>query len=298
MGAVGSVTTTSGFTLISQVANPQVIGVEYQVTSSRSASASIAWANNGNAGVGIADAIEASTTSTSSGGGYNTPTLIQGPYQAASGFPNGTFTLTMASTPIVGDVLILAAGRDANLGAATISSISQAGVTWSNVIYDINGPTTDSGIWMGVVSAGAGAIITINVTGGTGGFTSTIVSRQWSGISGVDNTAINGGTISANSDTGITPTTSQTVELWVGAIYASNDALGPSHLATQSSPTNGFTLLDGVSSGIAAGGGGNEQNSLGYLYRVVFATGTADSGTTLATSGVWSGAIATFRASP
>jgi len=202
------------------------------------------------------------------------------------------FTITMGSTPISGNVLILAIGiRCGTSLYITVSSISQTGVTWSLVIQKKAVPSLyymDTEIWIGIVGTGAGTVITVTLTGTlpTNGEAVADVC-EYSGVLTVgylDKTATNSG---ANStpDTGTTATTTQADELWIGSTSAEG--------ADQTTPRNGFTLLDGVQLC-----GFDEYNSEAYLEKIVSATGTANSGTTCPYNTDWVGCIATFKASP
>jgi len=197
--------------------------------------------------------------------------------------------VTLDSAPTNGNLLVLTFAIDGWNGAHSINSITQTGVTWT-LQKQGNGFSwmDDIEIWAGVVGAGANAALTVNITGVA--FLNAIVNVcENSGLltSGfLDKTATNTGATSTAGDTGTTATTTQADELWVGVVGAAQTAD-----VSQSSPTNGFTLLDGVNivqSGV--------HTSSCYLEKIVSATGAANSGTTLANSGHWGGCIATFKA--
>jgi hypothetical protein len=195
-----------------------------------------------------------------------------------------SFKVTLTSTPISGDVIVLTFGDYYMLGSVVvkISSISQTGVTWAKVINSTfnDGGWGDSEIWFGVVGSGASKNVTLTLSGSP---TSAVADAcEYSGVATsnyVDKTAINSGD-GTPSDTGTTATTTQANELWIGSIAVASDT-------TQSNPTNGFTLLDGNYYGLV---------SEAYLEKIVPATGTADSGTTLDMNNAWAGCIATFKA--
>lgn len=216
--------------------------------------------------------------------------------QGASGYAqgsgiiaSGTFTVTLQQAPVSGNLLILNFNGGASGANPTISGITQTNVAWSVAIAEDSGVAPDSEIWKGAVSASAGTVITVTVAGGTGTWYYELADVcEWSGLSGVvDKTAVNAGGTSSATSTGTTAATTQTVELWIGAISASF-----SSSQAQSAPTNSFTLLDGADKSLAG-----QHVSTGYLYYVASSTGTASSGTTLANSGTNSGCIATFYAS-
>jgi hypothetical protein len=195
----------------------------------------------------------------------------------------------MGSAPTNGNLLLLTftSYRNDALGRyATISSISQTGVTWIKQISKTNPTdldhTQDTEIWAGVVGSGASATITITLAyyANAGGIADVC---EYSGMltSGfLDKTATNSG-LSSSPDTGTTATTAQADELWIGCT-------GLNGSRSQSTPTNGFTLLDGAV---------YSSCSCAYLEKIVSATGTANSGTTGSGSAYWAGCIATFKAS-
>ena len=84
---------------------------------------------------------------------------------------------------------------------------------------------------------------------------------------------------STHTVTGTTATTTQAKELWIGGITVEASA-------SQTTPTNGFTLLDGATTGVST--------SVAYLENIVSTTGTASSGTTIS-SNSYVGCIATFK---
>lgn len=196
-----------------------------------------------------------------------------------------SFTVTLTSTPTSGNILILTASIRADDGASTsINSITSTNVTWSKAV-EKNGNVSGSAwfndsIWEGIVnSSGAGTTVTVTLN-------RTPVSNadgvanicEYSGLGSaiVDKTAFNNGN-SANPDTGTTATTTQANELWIGSTTINEN---------QSTPTNSFTLLDGAK---------NVNIGNGYLERIASSTGAANSSTT-ATSDIWFGVIATFKA--
>ena len=223
---------------------------------------------------------------------YQTPTLVQGPAQGyAGGAGSGSFNINLSQTPTNGNVLILCYIANATTNPASVSSISQTGVSWTSAFTF--GYTEDCEIWIGIVSSGAGTTITVNYSGGSGGSYGEIADVcEWSGVvtgSYLDQTAANNGGHSATLDTGTTSTTTQTVELWIGVVGGESNSSISGDL---SSPTNGFTLLDGVPVNVAT----SVYMVEGYLYEIVSTTGKADSGATSPSSIYWSGCIATFKA--
>lgn len=215
----------------------------------------------------------------------STPVRVQG---NAKGTTTGSsITVTLTSTPINGDVIVLTFG-DSNLTYSTISSITETGVNWSTALGNPQVQSEkslghiDTEIWIGLVnSTTASKTITVTLAGkATLGATADVC--EYSGINTtvfLDKTATASGG-STTLLTGTTSATAQTNELWVGDIGVQQYA--------QSSPTNSFTLLDGTVS---------NSFSEAYLEHIVNATGTAGSGTTISNSMSYAGCIATFEAS-
>ncbi len=215
-------------------------------------------------------------------------TLVQGPAQGsfqAQGITD-SFTVTLNSTPTIGNLLIATVGvsdvRDGN----TVYSLSQSGVTWTQQVYNSqNG--VDAEIWAGTIGSGASSSITITLTSlGTDATVSYAVADicEYSGLATfgfLDQVAINNGNVGLQTDTGTTLTTSQPSELWIGAIATNNYA--------QETSTNGFVLFDGQDN--------NGNGGLAYLQNIVSVMGQANSGTSLPAYAVWSGCIATFATS-
>lgn len=171
----------------------------------------------------------------------------------------------------------------------TITSITQTNVVWAKNASKTN--TYVSGgfvglnaeIWVGVVSASASANISISLTG-TGDTSNYEVGNvcEYSGLAATgffDQSQTSSGT-SAAPATGTTATTTQASELWIGVTLS---------VLNQTTPTYGFTLLDGV---VYVG------VSNAYLENIVSATGAANSSTTIASSQRWAGCIVTLKAVP
>ena len=228
---------------------------------------------------------------------YFTIVLVQGgPSNPARGTStSSSISVTMALTPIQGNLLIAVIGTFAS-SYATVSSITQTGVTWTglgNPQAQFEGATLnpyyeDCEIWVGVVGSSAQTSITINlaVNADFGGIADVC---EWSGLatsSFLDQVASNGNvsTGTTTPDTGQTPITNKASELAIGAIMVTG-SLTP----TQGSPTNGFTMLDGAYDGL--------YSSLAYLYNILSSTGQQQTSTTIPISPTWfAGCIATFKA--
>jgi hypothetical protein len=172
------------------------------------------------------------------------------------------------------------------LSYLTISSISQTGVTWSRAkqsqLIDGLGNYYNIEIWTGNVGSGAspGITLTLNISGTPTTVNAIVDVCEYAiPFPSIDQTASNSGQ-STTSDTGTTATTSTAYELCVGGTFSWNDT-------NQTSPTNGFNLLDGaLFQGIT---------SLSMLEKFVSSIGTANSGTSLGTYSYWVGCVITIE---
>jgi hypothetical protein len=188
-----------------------------------------------------------------------------------------TIPVTMAQSPAQGNLLIAVISLGQYEGQVT--SITQTGVTWT-VQSNLYASSYDVEIWAGVVGASADTAVTVNTNAASLGNGATAAIYEFTGLltSGfLDKVSNNSGT-GTLLDTGTTAQTTQPNELWVGGVTFShgNDPINP---------TNGFTMPFGS----------NEQYmSSAFLYKIVSATGQANSGVTNSPSDVWVGCIATF----
>jgi hypothetical protein len=220
-------------------------------------------------------------------GGSNTLPIYGGiaRIQYKNGYATATTTIscTLTSTPIQYNTLILTSGSRRTGGTVYISSISQTGVTWTVQIR--KSYTIYAEIWMGqVTSASAGTLITATYSQslGTNGY-GVINVCEYSNIAldvPLDKTA-SAGASSQYPLTGTTATTTATYELWVGCTV--------SLLNTQYTPTNGFTLIDGVKVD------GENGLSNAFLEKIVSSKTTAYSSTSQGGTANYAGCIATFR---
>jgi len=198
----------------------------------------------------------------------------------------------LSQTPTSGNLLIAVVGTQSNSPGDTVSSISETNVSWTKQI-STDGSGWDSEIWAGIVGSNASTSITVNLSSAlAGAVTGAIVDIcEYSGLltSGyLDRTTTNSGN-SVLGTTGTTTTITQATELWVGTIWVATHGT-----VTQSSPTNGFTLLDGAQIGLAGGAGWD--GSLSYLESIVSTTGAASGGTSWSSSSNYRASIATFEA--
>lgn len=208
-----------------------------------------------------------------------TITRVQGPARGTSA--TTTLSVTMAETPIEGNVLVVVIGLGCSV-EGTVSSIVQTGVTWAKQISKVNGTQCSVELWLGVIGSGASTSVTITLSA-TPSYGSIANICEYSDIATdpLDKTATNSGDTEA-TDTGTTATTTEADELWIGGIGVRN--------SEQDTPTNGFTLIDGVK---------YDNFSVAYLEKIVSSTGAANSGTTGTYLTVkWAGCIATFKMAP
>jgi len=212
---------------------------------------------------------------------------VQGNARGAS--VTATISVTMASPPTSGNVLVLVYGSLGGVAYIKVTSISQVGVTWTQQVSKVYTDDTrlDSEIWFGVVGAGADDDLTVNTDWASGAVYHVADVCEYSGVltaSFLDKTATDSGH-TATPTTGTTAATTQNDELWIGTIDCSKIATD----CTQSLPTNGFTLMDGAF---------YSRLSVSYLEKIVSATGAASAGTTSAAGALTEHAscIATFKA--
>jgi hypothetical protein len=200
--------------------------------------------------------------------------------------PRGTTTgssisITCNATPASGDVLIACVATSGNINPA-ISAIIQTGVTWSVVKEeDDSDRYAYAHIWIGIVGSGAGrgVVVSLNAAANEGAVCDIC---EYSGIATSNYLDARSSAFGVTGpSTGSVSTTSAN-ELWIGCI-----ACGLSSSANQRSPTNGFSLIDGVS---------YSRVSLGYLEKIVNTTGTARSSVTSSRLTGYCGCIATFKA--
>jgi hypothetical protein len=214
---------------------------------------------------------------------------VQGPCRGTT--TGSSISITMDQSPTNGNVIVLDVGTVNQYaeGASVVTSVSQPGVTWSKQ-YSFNlGSSSlvtvvDSEIWYGVIGASAGTTISITLSKDAtwGGVADAC---EYSGMltSGYyDQMHMYGNIGVPTLDTGTTPMTTQANELWIAVITQCTIS------TNLSSPTNGFTLLDGVQSSDCA---------CGYLEKIVTSTGQADVALTGENNNYgWTGIIITFKA--
>jgi hypothetical protein len=209
---------------------------------------------------------------------------------SARGTTTGSsLSVTTSATPTEGNVLIAVVGIRYSSGSAGISSMVQGGVDWQELqtspISGTSGARTKVLILAGIVDSGASSAISITFSGTISAAVADV--KEYNGVSTdfIENhnpdydayTSYSGS--STATDTRASSTTAYTNELWIAGTIARSD---------QSSPLNSFALTDGTTFGGSI--------SVGYLDKIVTSTGTAQTGTTIASSGVWSAVLVTLPA--
>jgi parallel beta-helix repeat protein len=229
----------------------------------------------------------------------------------ASNEPSVQTSLTLASAPFQGDVLISVIGiqgqhttiTDAqgvvtapmSFETAMVSSINETGVVWTRQVRSNSTAfNLNVEIWLGVVVSQASPTITVNLDSVPSNtiMALTIDICEYNGVaanSSLDATAINTG-FGSTADTGLTALTTQPNELWVGAILFESSG-------QPESPTNGFLLVGGQSN--TTGG----RICTAFLEKIVDEQGTANSATTVKYGDeilfcAWVGCLATFSSTP
>jgi hypothetical protein len=189
-----------------------------------------------------------------------------------------TLNPILASNPINGNTLFMAVSTRI-FGVSSVISIMQNNVSWTLIASKDDG-TDKVELWEGTVGALASnsAMITFDKVATM----ANCVLMEFSGsVSTTDVSATN----SANSntpDSGTTAATTAVNELQIAVLAMQND-----YTATMNTPTNGFTLLDGAS---------NNWLTLGALYKIASAIGTANCSVTGYPAGsLWVGLIVTFK---
>jgi hypothetical protein len=87
---------------------------------------------------------------------------IQGPARGTS--TSNSISVTMGQAPVSSNSLVATIGTRGNGAAVSISSITQTGVTWSQAVDTTSG-WQDLAIWLGVVTSGGNASITVSLSG-------------------------------------------------------------------------------------------------------------------------------------
>lgn len=172
------------------------------------------------------------------GGSGGNATLVQGPVRGTCN-SSDTVTVTMVA-PTNGNVLVATIGSH-DASPTTITSITQTNVAWTLQVYKAEGGTgaTAGEIWTGIVSGSPGTTATIVFASSVNEGVADIT--EWSGLDAaslIDQTATSYA-LSATLESGTTVNTAQANELAIAVLISGAYAI-------QTTPSNGFTLLDGA----------------------------------------------------
>ena len=229
--------------------------------------------------------------------GSNEISRVQGNANEST-FSN-TIPINLTATPQDGDVLIAAVGAGCNDSTIGVNKITEGGVRWTPIdSYDI--PSSEvmrphyplesytCEIWIGIVDSGANSSLTVDLTNiATYGATCDVCEynniNTTAPLDQYGNSAIED--YGTSLPTGFTPPTTQSNELWIGAIWTDG--------GQQSTAGGGFVLMDGTANSYG--------NSLSFVEKIVDETGVASSNTTISPltyPSNYVGIIATFRGVP
>jgi hypothetical protein len=207
--------------------------------------------------------------------------FVQGPIKTTASIASGAITCTsLTSTPKSGDTLFLTYMGYGATVRPNISSITQTGVTWTKGRANNTNSNLNVEVWAGSVGAGASKTITVNISGGSGGSYVEIINVcEFKEVysTTANKNAINNGS-GTTLDSGTTLATSQDCEITIAALAGYGNY-------SQSTPTNGYTLLDGAAT---------SGCSLGFLYNTLTKVQTTEVSDTVSNSITWAGAICTY----
>jgi len=212
--------------------------------------------------------------------------LVQGPYRGTGTSSPLVFTNLLGSTPTNGNLLILAiANNSGNSGTnLAVTGITQTGVTWTYV-NSISNFGEQCELWWGLIGSGTSKSITVTLSGNPASLAVVNVC-EWSGITTVSPVDQNGTVANVTSPVTISTSGATTFANELVVVSAGTWNGGATSI---SSPSNGYTLLDGT--------GGSNVATSAYMYKIVTSTGTQS--TTYTDSGAQANrvaVIATFKA--
>ena len=148
---------------------------------------------------------------------YSAPTRVRSGTGATATASATSFRVTMPAAPANGNTLV-AVIATRGTSANRVTSISQAGATWSRATQAANGSGSTTEIWYAPNVSGAAAALTINQAR----LRSAAVVMEYSGLttiaSPLDQVSPGATGNSGTPSTGTTPTTTQSSEVWVGGI--------------------------------------------------------------------------------
>jgi autotransporter-associated beta strand protein len=242
---------------------------------------------------------------------YNTPSRVQtatngGGYWA--GTTNGSFTVTLASPPANGNLLVALINTD-RTNAPMVTGITQNSgtVNWTYATSSSGliglGYGAETEIWYAtnVQNAGKSATITFKAPGIAIRLGAAAVVAEYSGVAtsgALDQTATNSAYHSASYSTGTTPTTTQANELWVAGIGILNGGPSNGTYVTVSSYSPGWQVADYCDkSWLLASTNTYYYDTIYMLDTNVTAIGQANCSGNLSANTNWAAVIATFKAS-
>lgn len=210
----------------------------------------------------------------------NSPNIIQEAHNSADNV--SSFTVTLPSTPAVGNSVYLLLASDAPANQAT--SITATGMTFT--LVERHNTNSNVEIWHAEnIGPTPGTVITVHTTAGPNAFIAfALEAFNVETSSSTDQFTGSSGT-SVSPDSGTTGATAQADELFLAILQQTGAG------QTFSAPTNLFTLADQLDDT-----GATIHAAL--LYKSVSVVGTANTTVTSSTSAAWEGAIATFKAAP
>ena len=205
---------------------------------------------------------------------------LTGQRNSTGGAASTSVVFTYPSTPTQGNLLVAAFTWR---GDTTVSAVPAG---WTLATAAGNGSGLDGAIYYKIAGAGESTTPTwtLSVSNKFAGCAS-----EWSGIAAAPLDKTNNNTGNSTAGTcGLTGTLSQANELIV-AMFGNIDTY------TWASHDNSSTeILEKASTGAGA----SSRNNTSLATRIVSATTSVNYGATLSTSGIWSSAVATFKADP
>jgi len=210
-------------------------------------------------------------------------TRVQGHVRGTAN-SGSTIVATFASPPTTANTIVLLMSL---ITSASVLSIVETAVTFErSPVVSNNGSGWIDGIWIGAVTGSGGTSLTVTLSTNLANYEGCVIDAcEYAGTLTLDKIATDWGSSETHGHTGVTATTVNPEELWIGLI-AGSSSVSPA----QSSPTEGFTLLDGA--GFARKT--SYYMSLGYLEKIVDYVENANSTVTFSVSTNWRGCIVTF----
>lgn len=221
--------------------------------------------------------------------GHVSPVRVRSATGFSAASTSTSFTVTLGAAPASGNTLVAVVSTRGTT-ANRVSGITSTGGTWARAAQSVNTNGSTTEIWYAPTGSGAGTIVTFATAAGR----CAAVVAEYSGVLTTSNPVdkVNAADSSGNNTaplTGTTAPTTQATELWVGGIGYRNST------PTLGASLNSFGLVGSTQSTSTTAGNNVKVYA---LERMVTTTGIASSGGTLSTTVQWSGAMATFKASP